>query len=228
MRSLIARVEADLGKPIPEFMAEAIIETGSSKDAAKRLVAATSVPVSVETARGWWIYGVRKTNPELHQWANAQAMERRHMDGMARDAMKAERSGVLAEIGQVKNGVDGKHCTVCGAPLPRHREATCTSRCAKLWPPCRLAISEAEHQKHERLIARYALTHRDNATCSEAYAKRVVAGEATKDHGRWTNSKAQRARLEEVMERRAQAKAKWGDLAADLPPIRALERNGMK
>lgn len=227
MRSLVARVEADLGQSIPEYLSETIIETGCVKHAMKVLIGQTDVRVSMETVKDWWFRDARKTHPELYRWTAEQRAEQIRIRRLVRAGERAERQGLLAEIGQIKNGVDGTCCQVCGAPLPTFRiredTTTCSPECSQLWGETRYHTDDTYRDRHRKMVARGILANGRSAT-EVRHAKRVLAGAELEDRGRWTTSPTVRVQLEAVMDRRAQAKAKWGDLAADLPPIQALEK----
>lgn len=139
------------------------------------------------------------------------------------DPEARERIGLLIETDQVRNAMEGKHCPVDGVPLPDYRAKTCSHRCAQLWTATRYQVDEDQRSAHMERVALWNIEHSDDPVALR-HARKIMRGEPLNEHGRWLNSKEQVARLEEVMERRAQAKAKWGDLGADLPPIRALEK----
>ncbi len=127
-----------------------------------------------------------------------------------------DRLRVLAEVDQVRAAGEGRHCPVDGVPLPPAREATCSHRCAELWVTCRYQLDEGYRAVHKDRIALWNIEHTDDPVALR-YARRVIHGGPIATHGRWTNSPAMRAALDDVMERRAVARKKWGDLACDLP-----------
>lgn len=132
------------------------------------------------------------------------------------DVTITEALGLLAETDQVRSAMDGRHCPVDGVPLPCRREVTCSKRCAQLWPECLYHLDEAARETHLVRVALWNIEHTDDPVTLR-YARKVVRGEPTKDHGRWLCSERQRVLLGEVMDRRAAAKRRWGSLAADLP-----------
>lgn len=139
---------------------------------------------------------------------------RRHANAQTREAL-----GLLAEIDQIRNGVDGWHCAVDGVPMPPNRTnkgVTCSPRCAEIWVVCRYQLDPVHRENQQVRVALWNIEHTDDEIAVR-YARRVVKGAELEYHGRWTNSDLVRSMLAEVMDRRASTRERWGDLAATLP-----------
>ncbi len=224
-------METEFGRLFWDEFTDAVYETGGVRPACRLLASRTSLPAPPRRPISWntiheWHKIACQADPKLVQ-RTAEARERGRLDARGcKRALERERRGLLAEIARIRNGVDGVWCRTCGAPMPGDRPVgkatSCSSPCHKLWLVARWHIDEDEWLAHRKATARYDLERTDDPIRVSS-ARRVLAGEAV-SHGRWITSERVLGHLHEVAALRVAVKAKWGDLAADLPPIPALER----
>jgi predicted nucleic acid-binding Zn ribbon protein len=223
----MVQIEQEIGRPVIDWLAEHIVEMGSVKSACEKLASMTTAPhadwpVRPETIREWWNIACRK-DPGLSQRTQQAKRDRRAAERQCQKELAAERQREQDALEQIRNGQEGKHCCVCGAPLPARRETTCEPRCAELWIHVRYNIDQSERDRQQLANALWNIEHTDDDVVLR-WARKVAAGQETKVHGRWLLSESIKDKLEEVLTRREHAKNQWGDLAATMPPIPALER----
>lgn len=139
-----------------------------------------------------------------------------------------EALGLLAEIDQIRNGMQGRHCVVDGVPLPTGRRSACSPRCSEIWQVCRYQLVPDQRDAQTVRNALWTIEHSDDEA-QVRHARRVVQGAELTHHGRWANSEKVRSMLAETMERRAAARDHWGDLAAVLPtPVVLAEQEASR
>ncbi len=211
--------------PVLDYLSEAYAQTGSVAMAAKWLVEDADSTVHFSTVKDWWSCACQ-LDPTLRERAEQSRREWVAVERLRIKGERLERRGLLREIACVRSSLAGRHCKVDGAPLPPGgKGVTCGGRCLALWTHLRYHLSDEEHDKHHRLVCARALRQPEEyAAATVAHAARVMRGEETASHGRWTLSPLVSANLTEVMQRRAAAKDRWGDMAVDLPTPLALAK----
>lgn len=224
----MVQIEKQIGTPVIDWLEAAIPEHRSLNAAFQALadlvptIPSERFPVRPETIREWWRIACY-LDPYLLVRVHIAKAENNAAARLKREADEAERRAAEAEGQQIHNGVHGVCCKVCGAPLPAKKKTTCDSDCHRLWFESRYNIDEEEWEKHRVIMALRAIERSDEPTHLN-YARKVISGGPINLRGRWVTSEKQYQNLREVMERRAKAKAEWGDLAKDLPDPPALER----